>query len=95
MGPGSDMDKARDKLAALMQRPAFTGVKAVQDGNVHAIWHQFYNSPYQFAAVQQLGKWLHPEAFADVDPNATMQAFHDRFLPVAYQPGLFVSLKGE
>ncbi|KGJ09025.1 ABC transporter substrate-binding protein [Paracoccus sphaerophysae] len=95
MGPGSDMDKARDKLAALMQRPAFTGVKAVQDGNVHAIWHQFYNSPYQFAAVQQLGKWLHPEAFADVDPSATMQAFHEKFLPVGYQPGLFVSLKGE
>lgn len=95
MGPGSDMDKAREKLAALMTRPAFTGVKAARDGNVHAIWHQFYNSPYQFVAVQQLGKWLHPEAFADVDPNATMQAFHDRFLPVAYQPGLFVSLKGE
>ncbi len=95
MGPGSDMARAREKLAALMQRPAFTGVKAVEDGNVHAIWHQFYNSPYQFAAVQQLGKWLHPEAFADVDPDATMAAFHEKFLPVPYRPGLFVSLRDE
>lgn len=95
MGPGSDMTKAADKLAGLMQRPAFTGVQAVNDGNVHAIWHQFYNSPYQFAAVQQLGKWLHPAAFADVDPDATMKAFHEKFLPVPYQPGLFVSLSAK
>ncbi|AXC51292.1 ABC transporter substrate-binding protein [Paracoccus suum] len=95
VGPGSDMAKAKAKLAALMERPAFTGVKAAEDGNVHAIWHQFYNSPYQFAAVQQLGKWLHPEAFADVDPDATMEAFHEKFLPIAYASGLFVSLKAE
>ena len=95
VGPGSDLTVAKEKLAALMQRPAFTGVKAVEDGNVHAIWHQFYNSPYQFAAVQQLGKWLHPDQFADVDPDATMKEFHERFLPIAYQPGLFVSLNGK
>ena len=92
VGPGSDLDAAKVKLAALMERPAFTGVKAVENGNVHAIWHQFYNSPYQFAAVQQLGKWLHPEAFEGVDPDATMQEFHEKFLPISYQPGLFVSL---
>ncbi|OIQ33666.1 MAG: ABC transporter substrate-binding protein [Alphaproteobacteria bacterium MedPE-SWcel] len=92
VGPGSDMDVATRKLAALMQRPAFTGVKAVEDNQVHAIWHQFYNSPYSFIAVQRLATWMHPELFPELDPEATLQEMHERFLPVDYRPGYWVSL---
>lgn len=91
-GPGADEAVARTKLAALMERPAFTGVKAVEDGQVHAIWHQFYNDPYSFVAVQRLATWLHPELFPDLDPEATLAELHERFLPVAYRPGYWVSL---
>jgi len=92
VGSGADAGKARDKLEALMKRPAYTGVKAVQSKQVHAIWHQFYNSPYQFIAIQQMAKWLHPELFADLDPDQTMRTLYERFLPVAYKPGYWVSL---
>jgi iron complex transport system substrate-binding protein len=92
VGSGSDKAKARQKLAALMKRPAFTSVKAVQDRQVHAIWHQFYNSPYQFVAIQQIARWLHPELFKDLDPDQTMRVLYERFLPVAYRPGYWVSL---
>ncbi|MDN5568333.1 MAG: ABC transporter substrate-binding protein, partial [Paracoccus sp. (in: a-proteobacteria)] len=92
MGPGSDMDEAKRKLASLMERPAYTGVKAVQNGQVHGIWHQFYNSPYNFIAVQRLATWLHPELFPDLDPEATLKELHARFLPVDYSPGYWVSL---
>ncbi|OSP54289.1 ABC transporter substrate-binding protein [Pseudoruegeria sp. SK021] len=92
VGPGADANEARRKLAALMERPAFTGVKAVETGQVHAIWHQFYNTPYSFVAVQQLAKWLHPDLFMDLDPEATLAELHARFLPVDYRPGYWVSL---
>ncbi|WP_425102388.1 ABC transporter substrate-binding protein [Tropicibacter sp. S64] len=92
VGPGSDQAEARRKLAALMQRPGFTGVKAVENGDVHAIWHQFYNNPYSFVAVQRLATWLHPDLFPDLDPEATLAELHDRFLPVDYHPGYWVSL---
>ncbi|MCB5177568.1 ABC transporter substrate-binding protein [Microvirga lenta] len=92
VGSGADKAKARAKLADLMKRPAFTGVKAVQNGQVHAIWHQFYNSPYQFVAIQQMAKWLHPELFEGLDPDQTMRTLYERFLPVAYKPGYWVSL---
>ncbi|MFD1693997.1 ABC transporter substrate-binding protein [Roseibium aestuarii] len=92
MGPGSDMTEARRKLHNLTKRTAMTGIAAVETGNFHAIWHQFYNSPYYFVAVQQLAKWIHPELFADLDPEATMADLHERFLPVAYEPGYWVSL---
>lgn len=92
LGAGADNAESVRKLNVLMQRPAFTGVKAVKDGNVHGIWHQFYNSPYQFVAVQQMAKWLHPELFKDLDPNQTFAELHEKFLPVEYRPGYFASL---
>jgi iron complex transport system substrate-binding protein len=92
VGSGADKAKARTKLAGLMKRPAYTGVKAVKDSKVHAIWHQFYNSPYQFIAIQAMAKWLHPELFKDVDPDATMKTLYERFLPVPYKTGYWVSL---
>ena len=92
MGPGSDMNTARTKLANLMERPAYTGVKAVETGQVHGIWHQFYNSPYSFVAVQRLATWLHPDLFPDLDPEETLKELHSRFLPVDYSPGYWVSL---
>ena len=92
VGSGADKANARAKLDALMKRPAYTGVKAVQNKQVHAIWHQFYNSPYQFVAIQQMAKWLHPELFRDLDPDQTMRTLYERFLPVSYKPGYWVSL---
>ena len=92
VGSGADKANARAKLDALMKRPAYTGVKAAQNKQVHAIWHQFYNSPYQFVAIQQMAKWLHPELFRDLDPDQTMRTLYERFLPVSYKPGYWVSL---
>lgn len=92
VGAGADIEAGRVKLAALMDRPAFTGVKAKETNNVHAIWHQFYTNPFQFVAIQQIAKWLHPDLFADLDPDATFRELHERFLPLDYKPGYWVSL---
>ena len=92
VGPGADMTLARKKLAWYTQRPAYAGIKAQDNQAFHAIWHQFYNSPYQFVAIQQLAKWFHPELFADLDPEASFRELHERFLPVPYESGYFVSL---
>ena len=92
VGPGADLKAAAHKLAAYPNRPAYAGITAKRKHAFHAIWHQFYNSPYQFVAIQQLAKWFHPELFADLDPDATFRELHERFLPIPYQPGYFVSL---
>ncbi|WP_053179028.1 ABC transporter substrate-binding protein [Pseudomonas kilonensis] len=93
VGPGADMAQARKKLAWYTQRPAYAGIKAQDDQAFHAIWHQFYNSPYQFVAIQQLAKWFHPSLFADLDPDAAFRQLHEQFLPVPYEPGYAVSLR--
>jgi len=95
VGNGADKKEARRKLEKLMQRPAFTDIRALKDKNVHAAWHQFYVNPYQFVAIQQMAKWFHPELFADLDPEATFAELYERFLPIDYKSGYFVSLSDE
>ena len=82
LGYEADPAKAKAQLLGLMQRPGFAELKAVKNNNVMAIYHQFYQSPYHFVAVQALAKWLHPDRFTDLDPQATFQELHERFLPI-------------
>lgn len=70
-----------ERLAALAARPGFADMEAVKAGNYHVMFHQFYNSPYHFVAIQQLAKWFHPADFEDLDPWANYVELHDRFLP--------------
>jgi iron complex transport system substrate-binding protein len=92
VGPGADAAEVQRKLAFYPTRPAYQGIAAQKPGGFHAVWHQFYNSPYQFVAIQQLAKWFHPDLFADLDPGETFRELHERFLPIAYQPGYFATL---
>lgn len=95
VGPGADMELVQRQLAYYPTRPAYTGIAAQKNHAFHAAWHQFYNSPYQFIAVQQFAKWFHPDLFTDLDPQATFRELHDKFLPIGFQPGYFASLKSK
>jgi iron complex transport system substrate-binding protein len=93
VGRGADMTLSRDRLANLMKRTPFPELKAVKEGNVHAVWHQFYGAPYEFFPIQQFANWFHPDLFADLDPEKNFEEFHRKFLPVTYKPGYFASLE--
>lgn len=92
LGPGADPEKGQARLQKLMRRPAYRSLSAVQAKKVYAIWHPFYDNPYYFIALQRIAKWLHPELFASLDPEQTFIELHQRFLPVPYQPGYWLSL---
>lgn len=93
MGYGASSRAARQAMQALVsERPGWSGLRAVRDGRVYALWHQFYNTPYQFVAIQQVAKWLHPEAMADLQPDALWQQLHHQFLPVPMQGAFWASI---
>tara|TARA_E500000318_G_scaffold68086_1_gene62893 strand:- start:131 stop:1282 length:1152 start_codon:yes stop_codon:yes gene_type:complete len=93
VGAGADANLVKSKLEYYPTRPAYLGIAAQKTHAFHAVWHQFYNSPYQFVAIQKMAKWFHPDLFADLDPDDTFRKLHDRFLPIDYQPGYFGSLQ--
>ncbi|NQV80982.1 MAG: ABC transporter substrate-binding protein [Alphaproteobacteria bacterium] len=92
VGAGADPKRVNERLRILSERYGFEELPAVKSAQFHAIWHQFYNSPYNFVALQAFAKWIHPETFADIDPDETFRRFHREFLPVDYRGGYFATL---
>lgn len=92
-GYEADDASVQERLAALAAREGWPEMSAVKNGRFHSVYHQFYNSPYHFVAMQAFAKWMHPELFKDVDPDATMKELHDRFLPIDYSGVFWGSLK--
>ena len=68
-------------MRAVLNRPGIGDLKAVTSGLAHALWHHYYNSPLNVVAVQVLATWFHPELFPDLDPVASLDTVHRRFLP--------------
>lgn len=95
LGPNESLNKAKIKLKKYLKKTAYTGSNAVINQQFYAIWHQFYNSPYDFIAIQQLAHWLHPELFADLNADETFKNFYEMFLSIPYEPGYFVSLENK
>lgn len=83
LGDNITAQQARASLATLVaNRPGVTTLEAVQAGKVGAVWHSFYNHPFNVVAVQALGKIAHPALFQSLDPDATMRDLYRRFLHV-------------
>jgi iron complex transport system substrate-binding protein len=92
LGYDADPVVNEQRLQTLADRDGFKDLRAVQDGRMHSIYHQFYNSPYHFIAIQQLAKWIHPEEFEDLDPDVTFAELHNRFMPFDAGGQFWVSL---
>ncbi|MGC5703074.1 ABC transporter substrate-binding protein [Pseudomonas sp. NFXW11] len=82
LGYSATLQQARDSLRQAAQRPPLNELRAVRQGNVHGLWHIFYDSPEHLIAVQALAKWLHPELFKDLDPDHTRRELYQRFMPI-------------
>lgn len=93
MGYTTPPTLAQEQLRALVNNtPGWQSLRAVKNRRTYAIWHQFYNSPYSFVALMQFAKWLYPQDFADVDPDAVFREFHQKFLPIPYSGTFWVTL---
>ena len=88
LGPGVAAEDARASLQKLVREPGMQHISAIADGQVHALWHDFYNSPFNVVAVQVMAKWLYPNEFADLQPEKTLQLLHSRYQPVPL-PGTY------
>ena len=86
-------DITRKSLEAYTQRPGYSALKAVKAGEVHAIEHGLCRTLFDFVAMQYMAKRLYPEAFKDVDPDASFRKYHEKYLPVKYAGVWMLPLK--
>ena len=82
LGAQGTTENARNSLQKIVDRKGINALSAIKDGNDYAIWHNYYNSPYNVIATQVFAKWFYPEQFADLDPQKTLEELHNEFLAV-------------
>lgn len=82
IGPGYSAEDIQKRLAMLIARPGFSGLRAVRDRRVHGLFHNLLTNPLNILAVENLAKWGHPKLFTDLDPAQTMAEINRRFLAV-------------
>jgi hypothetical protein len=86
-------DKSRATLAPYAQRPGWADLKAIKNGELHALEHGLARTLFDFTAMQYIAKRLYPEAFRDVDPVRSLKQYHEKYLPVAFSGTWMVPLK--
>ena len=86
-------DITRKSLEPYARRAGWSNLKAVRTGEVHAIEHGLCRTLFDFVPMQYMAKRLYPEAFRDVDPDASLRDYHARYLPVAHSGTWMLPLK--
>jgi iron complex transport system substrate-binding protein len=78
---------------AIMSVPGFDMVDAVKNDRVHIISGDFSLGPQMTIGTVAVAKWLYPDIFSDLDPNAIHQEFLKDLMHVDYdlaEHGAFV-----
>lgn len=93
LGYYANKNTARDLLQGYLKRLGWNTLKAVQNKEVYSIFHTYDSRIYSFAGLQALAKWFYPNEFSDIDPEASIIEYHERFLPIDYSGTWTVDLK--
>jgi iron complex transport system substrate-binding protein len=73
----------------LVSRPGWTDVDAVKNNRVYVMDPFAANACSKMVGACYLAKWLYPDRFPDLDPDALMKEWLENFQGVTY-PGSYV-----
>lgn len=83
-------EEAIASLAPYQDREGWDKLTAIQNGELYAIGHPLTRDMLDFYSYAVLAKLFHPQEFADLDPDALMQEYFERFMPIDFQGTWFV-----
>lgn len=64
----------------IVNRKGWSDLQAIKNNNVHEFAHASSRSIYAFYPCLKMAKLFYPTEFADVDPDAVLNEFFDRFM---------------
>ncbi|WP_068635256.1 ABC transporter substrate-binding protein [Thauera butanivorans] len=79
LGVNTTPAAAQASLGRVLQRKGMSGMRAVEDGRTHGIWFPLTGG-LSIVALEAVAKWVLPDLYADIDPQATMDEINSRFL---------------
>lgn len=86
-------EKGKEIRDGIMETDVFAQTDAVKNGKVYLFHNALDSTPRNIIGIAYMAKWLYPEMFADLDPEALHQEYLDRFIGADYNlsnAGLFV-----
>ena len=81
------------RRGAILKRPAWQHVPAVRTGNVHVMDSAIWTGPRAIIGIAYMARWIHPDLFPGLDPEALHREYLETFQGVAFG-GVFVSGPG-
>ena len=93
LGFEADEAASQQLLKAFTQREGWDKLKAVKNKQVYSAHHGLPREIYDCVVFEYLAKTYYPEEFADIDPEATLKEFYEKFLPFSYGGTWFMHLK--
>jgi iron complex transport system substrate-binding protein len=93
LGAGISKQQALDTFDHVLSEPWYQQLEAVQQKRAYAIWHHFYNSPFNIAALEQFAKWLYPETFSTLNPDHTLATLFERFQPIPLKGSYWIQAR--
>lgn len=93
-GYGATREAAVAVMADLMARPAFSLVARGPADCAQGLYHQFYTSAYNIAALEYLGRMMYPGTLGHLDPAQTYREIILRYTQIPDAPFLFHLSRG-
>lgn len=94
LGLGVSRETATQSFAALLGKPGIAALAAVRNRRAYGLWHLFNDTPLHIVAIERLATWFHPDRFADVDPQATLDEISRRFSAIPLDGALWIDGAG-
>ncbi|MGX1787918.1 ABC transporter substrate-binding protein [Bosea sp. NPDC055332] len=95
LGLGVSRETAAQSFTTLLGQPGITALAAVGNGRAYGLWHLFNDTPLHLVAIERLATWFHPDRFADVDPQATLNEISRRFSAIPLDGALWIEGAGQ
>jgi iron complex transport system substrate-binding protein len=90
LGLGVSRETAAASLAALLGKPGIAALAAVRNRRAYGLWQLFNDTPLHIVAIERLATWFHPDRFADVDPQVTLDEISRRFSAIPLDGALWI-----
>ena len=76
-----DVNAMKARYDVVIGKPGFECINAVKNNRVYTTWSKNVCGVSYVIGVTQFAKWLYPDLFDDLDPQALHQEYVDKFCP--------------
>lgn len=93
LGYNTDVSEIKARFDSLRNRTGVKDIPAIKAGKVAAVYHHFYNHPYNIIGIEMLAKDFYPQQFSQTNPTAdyhhiirTFTQLPDEPINIEYHP---------